>query len=145
MLHEGVAWLPRAAVRAQPAQVLELPVPRRAGEQLATERHAARRGPLQLAHRPEHRADRRREPRARCTPLGACDCLAQLSARERRGELVVLGQLARDGNEQLRGQIEQPAEQLGRRLILGYPAAVAVVIRGPVGCRLGVLGSIPIF
>jgi hypothetical protein len=117
-------------VQAQPAQGLELPEPRRAGEQIGTERHAARCGPLQLAHRDERRTDRRREPRARLAPFGARDCRSQLAARERRGELVVLGQLRRDGHEQFRWQIEQPAEQLGRRLILGHPAAVAVVVRG---------------
>jgi hypothetical protein len=42
----SVEGLPREAVRAQPAQGLELPVPRRAGEQLGTERHAALYGPL---------------------------------------------------------------------------------------------------
>jgi hypothetical protein len=114
-------------VCAQPAQVLELPEPRRAGEQPGTERHAARCGPLDLVHRAERRANRRREPRARCTPLGARDRLAQLAARERRGELIVLNQLRRDGHEEHRRQIEQPAEQL---LTLHYPHAVAVVLRG---------------
>jgi hypothetical protein len=107
-------------VRAQPAQGLELPEARRAGEQLGTERHATRDSPFQLAHRAERRAYPRREPRARRPPLGARNRLAQPAARERCGELVVLGKLRRDGHEQLRGQIEQPAERLGRRL-LGYP------------------------
>jgi hypothetical protein len=123
-------------VRSQPAQVLELPEPRRKGEQLGAEGQTARCGPLQLAQRAERRADPRREPRARLPPLDARDRLARLAARERRGELVVLGQVRRDGHKKLRGQIKQPAERLGRRLILCHPAAVAAVLREPVGGRL---------
>jgi hypothetical protein len=89
-------------MRVQPAQVLELPEPRRVGEQLATTRHAARCGPFQLARRTERRADPRREPRIRFVPLGARDSRTQLAAGERRGELVVLGQLRRDGHKSLR-------------------------------------------
>jgi hypothetical protein len=76
------------------------------------------------------------ESRATChAPLRARDRLAQLAARERRGELIVLGQLRHNGHEQLVGQIKQLNRQIGR-LILGYPADVAKVVHGPVGCRL---------
>jgi hypothetical protein len=81
---------------------LELPAPRRAVEQLGTERHAARRGPLQLARRAGSRADPRREPRSRRAPLSDRDRLPQLAARERCSEL------RREGHEQLGRQIKQP-------------------------------------
>jgi hypothetical protein len=75
-LQSPPAGLPHAAVRSQPAQRLELPGPRRADKQLGTERHAARCGPLKLAHRAERRVDPRGEPRARRPTLGASDRLA---------------------------------------------------------------------
>jgi hypothetical protein len=115
-------------MRAEPAQWLELPVPRRAGEQLGTERHAARCGPLQLAHRADRRADSRREPCACRAPLGARDCRSQPAARKRRGELVVLGQLRGDDQEQLGGQIEQRPRPIGVDIV---GIVVALVLRTP--------------
>jgi hypothetical protein len=91
-----------------PVHLLELPAARRAEQQPAAERQTTRGyGPLQLAHRDEHRTDPRRQSRAGYAPLGARDRLAQLSARERGGELVVLGQLRDDDNEQVFRKIEQ--------------------------------------
>jgi hypothetical protein len=80
---------------------------RRAVEQRAAQRQAARRGPLKLVHRVERRADARRQPRASPAPLGARNRLAQLVVRERCGELVVLGELRGDEHEQLSVQVQQ--------------------------------------
>jgi hypothetical protein len=102
-----VTWPPRAALHAKEAQLLELPKPRRAGEQAALERQAAREGPLQLRHRAKDRADARGHARADLAPLAARDRLAQLAARERGGELIVVGQVGGYDSSQLHGQIEK--------------------------------------
>jgi len=96
----------------QPAQLQEQSTLGRGGAQRFAEWEPARNGPLELAKRDHHAGRARRElktlPRASPrVPLAARDRDAQLAARERRGELVVAGQLLRDEREHVGSEVAQ--------------------------------------